>query len=75
MLIREKIYPDAQRFMHELIAKFKGNRPSDVQRVYRDLTTLPTIRKYAGEAARAAQKVIIDAALKLITTLHGAAAE
>jgi hypothetical protein len=75
MLIREKIYPDAQRFMHELIAKFKGNRPSDVQRVYRDLTTLPTIRKYAGEAARAAPKVIIDAALKLITTLHGAAAE
>jgi hypothetical protein len=73
MLIRQEIYPDAQRFMHELIAKFKDNQPAGVQEVYRDLKTLPTIKKHVGEAARAAPKVIMDA-LKLISTLLGAVA-
>jgi hypothetical protein len=71
MLIRNGIYPNVQRFMFELIAKFKDSHPSSVQKVYRDLNTLPTIWSYAGEAARATPKIIVDA-LKLITA-HGAA--
>jgi hypothetical protein len=44
MLLREGIYPNAQRFMHELINTFKAKRPPDVEKVYWDLQTLPTIK-------------------------------
>lgn len=71
MLIRGKVYPTVERFMFELIATFKGNRPSDVQKLYRDLKTLPTIWKHAGKAVGATPKIIVDA-LKLLST-HGAA--
>jgi hypothetical protein len=75
MLVRDGIYPDANGFMHKVIAKFKDDRRpyTDVDKLYWDLKTIPTIKEHAGKVALELSKMVIEAAFKLIVP-HGAAA-
>jgi hypothetical protein len=67
-LVHHQIYASADQFMFEFISAFKGrHRPSNVPGLYRELVKLPTIKKYAGSAASAAPRIIMDA-LKLVVS-------
>jgi hypothetical protein len=70
MLVNRDVYGSADRFVNAMIGKFRKDKPTEIDQVYRSLIALPNIQKYSTDAAKGAVKMIPEV-LKLFLSLHG----